>query len=47
VKQKELREEMAEKAYIQSHAFNLEAFEKQVNSLFSDLEENLRGVDAL
>jgi GT2 family glycosyltransferase len=47
VTQKELREKMAEKAYVQSHAFNLEAFEKQVNSLFSDLEESLRGVDAL
>ncbi len=47
INDKELLEKMANAAYEQSHAFNLEAFGKQVNAFFSDLEKELCGVDAL
>ncbi|MGC9196349.1 MAG: glycosyltransferase [Syntrophobacteraceae bacterium] len=42
-----LRKEIAEKAYLRSHAFNGEAFKGKVASLFSEIESVLMGVDVM
>lgn len=42
-----LRTDMAKKAYQRSHEFNGEAFKARVTALFSEIENDLMGVDTL
>jgi GT2 family glycosyltransferase len=42
-----LRRDIAEKAYRRSHEFNEEAFKKRVTTLFSEIEDELVGIDGL
>jgi glycosyltransferase involved in cell wall biosynthesis len=42
-----LRRDIAEKAYQRSQVFNGEAFKTRVNALFSEIENELVGVDVL
>jgi glycosyltransferase involved in cell wall biosynthesis len=42
-----LRRSIAEKAYRRSHEFNEEAFKKKATNLFSEIENELVGIDVL
>ena len=47
IKNEGKRKQMAYAGYMRSHDFNLQAFQKHILAFFSEIERDLRGVDAL